>query len=110
MRNGFYNPEQQMLTLKMLIDYLDNDKEAQAKVLYTTITKSGEHRFQLDETLVSILEESFIGRLEKQQFQDTYRDEPFLYHAKLLEVNYTYLSRLELKLLIIIDPATHCEG
>jgi hypothetical protein len=55
------------------------------KVLYADGMKEKDIRFFVNDVVYSE-KDSFIKKMEDVDFKDTFRDEPFRYHSRLLDV------------------------
>lgn len=76
--------ENQTLVLKALLPQGDLC-EKDHKILYSLPSNDNRVQFYFEEAFVS-KRLSFLAHLSETDFKDTYRDEPFLYQRKLLEV------------------------
>lgn len=80
-----YLQENQSLILNEFLPAKLTEKEH--KFLYSFSKNQQISRFYFDESFIKGNERlSLLEKLEEMGFQDTYRDEPFYYHARLLEV------------------------
>jgi len=57
--------------------------EKEFRLLYADGSRKNDIKFNFEDT-VNMRKLSFIGKLKEVDFRDTFRDEPFLYHFKLL--------------------------
>lgn len=55
------------------------------KLLYADGMKDKDIKFYLDDA-VYIHDDGFLKKLEDVQFKDTFRDEPFRYHRRILDI------------------------
>jgi len=86
-----YIIENQMLVLNALLPRKNlTDKET--KVLYCS-TKQKEVQFVFDEFFCTG-KEPLLSKLDDVDFRDTYRDESFLYHKRLLQVISAQISSI----------------
>lgn len=66
---------------------MKNIGERQIKLLYAdgTADNDGDIKLYFEDTS-NLKEMNFLEKLREVDFRDTYRDEPFLYHARLLNL------------------------
>ncbi len=80
-----YIPENQIRVLRSLINTTSDNQDKLAMTLYG-YWDGNNFGFNFEDLLSLDKDENLITKLAQHSFKDTYRDQPFIYHAKLLSI------------------------
>ena len=80
-----YIPENQIRVLRSLINTTSDNPDKLAMTLYG-YWDSNSFGFNFEDLLSLDTDDNLITKLAQHSFKDTYRDQPFIYHARLLDI------------------------